>query len=418
MRKNFNRRTFCKQTLIAGTLTSGPLTDTELSSLDDEKDLLHIQQLPVLRRDYFPEPVILDSVELLRNGKYYIARARSVDGAEGYAVGNEAHLNILWPVFLKKVAPFFIGKDARNLDRLVEDCFVAGSTYKYQSLAIWLPIATAEFAILDLLGQISGKPVGALIGEVSRSSIDVYRANNHRGRSAEESTERIVALHRSEGSNAVKIKLGGRMNLPEEPAGRSERLIPMVRKALGDDVTIYADANGSYDAEEGLRIGRLLEEINASFYEEPCPFDQLWETKAVSDGLKIPVAGGEQESSMRRFRWMIANRGVSIVQPDLHYFGGLIRSVKVARMAEAAGMLCTPHMSGAGLGSLYVLQFASAVPNVGPYQEYKGANEEIPFQSSVSLVAHEGNVNVPTGPGLGVELDPVWIKKSEILSIS
>ena len=80
----------------------------------------------------------------------------------------------------------------------------------------------------------------------------------------------------------------------------------------------------------------MLEEIHAVYFEEPCPFDHLEDTKRVADTLAIPVAGGEEESSDRRFRWMIANRGVDIVQPDLHYYGGMIRSTRVARMATLA----------------------------------------------------------------------------------
>ena len=415
-----SRRDFIKHSTTAtAALTVGGFSETTspfLTQSVSDDDLKATLRRPVLKQELFPEPVIIESIDLLKNGKYFIVRARSSDGAEGFAIANEAHMQILWPVFLKKVAPFFQGKDARDLDKLVEDCFRANSSYKYQSLAIWLPIASAEFAILDLLGQISGKPVGELVGEVIRKTVDVYRANNYRGRGAEESVERIVALHRAEKSRAVKFKVGGRMDLPEEPPGRTEKLIPMIRKALGDDVTIYADSNGSYDVEESVRIGRMLEEIDAAFFEEPTPFDHLWETKDVADALDIPIAGGEQESSMRRFRWMIANDAVQVVQPDLLYFGGLTRSIKVARMAEAAGLTCTPHMSGAGLGSLYVLHYASVVPNAGPFQEYKGANKEIPFESTSGVLeAMNSQVDVPTGPGLGVNLDPDWIGRSEKL---
>ena len=406
--------------LAAGAMTGytpGRSRHDARTILDEE--LKSILEQPVLRTTLFPDAVTIASIDLLKNGKYYVVRARSTDGAEGFAVANESHMRNLWPVFLRKVAPFFEGKDARELDQLVTDCFVANSSYKYQSLAIWVPIASAEFAILDMLGQLSGKTVGELVGEKLRSSIDVYRANNHRGRSAEESLERIVALHQRDRSRAIKFKVGGRMNLPEVPQGRSERLIPMVRKALGDDVTIYADANGSYDVAEAVRIGRMLEDINAAFYEEPCPFDQLWETKEVGDALDIPIAGGEQESSMRRFRWMVANDGVQVFQPDILYFGGLTRSIKVARMANAAGQPCTPHMSGAGMGSLYVLHFASVVPDPGPFQEYKGANREIPFEStSGNLEVRDGSIPVPTGSGLGIRLDPDWIAKSIRLTVS
>lgn len=373
---------------------------------------------PVLQRELFPEPIVLESVDLLKNGPHYIVRARSVDGAEGLAVANEDQMRKLWPIFVRQVAPYFAGKDARDLEGLVEEVYQHDSNYKLQSLAIWVPIASAELAILDLLGQIAGKSVGALFGEVIRERIDVYRANNFRGMPAEESVERIVAQQLAEGARAVKFKTGGRMGLPEEPPGRTEAMIPLLREALGDDVTIYADANGSYDVEEAVRIGRMLEDIGVAFFEEPCPFDGLWETKAVADRLQIPIAGGEQESSMRRFRWMAANDGVQVFQPDLLYFGGLIRSIKVARMAEAVGRPCTPHMSGAGLGSLYVLHYASVVPNAGPFQEYKGASEGIPFQSSDTALpsAVDGQVAVPAGPGLGVRLDPSWVAAARTVS--
>ena len=117
--------------------------------------------------------------------------------------------------------------------------------------------------------------------------------------------------------------------------GRTETLIPLVRKTFGDAIDIHADANSSYDPPEAIRVGKILEEAGAVYFEEPCPFDHLEDTKIVADALSIPISGGEEEFSERRFRWMIYHRGVDIVQPDLHYYGGLIRSRRVAQMAEA-----------------------------------------------------------------------------------
>ncbi len=142
-------------------------------------------------------------------------------------------------------------------------------------------------------------------------------------------------------------------------------------------MTLYADANSSYDVPNAIRVGRLMERYHYAFYEEPCPFDHLEETKAVADALTIPVAAGEQEFSDYRFRWVIGHRGVDIVQPDLHYYGGFIRSLRVARMAHAAGLLCTPHMSGSGLGYLDAVHFVSIIPNPVPFTEFKG-NADIP----------------------------------------
>jgi L-alanine-DL-glutamate epimerase-like enolase superfamily enzyme len=194
--------------------------------------------------------------------------------------------------------------------------------------------------------------------------------------------------------------------------GRTEALIPMVREAFGKDMTLYADSNSSYDAKEAIRIGRIMEAHDYAFYEEPCQFDHLHETKAVADALTIPVAAGEQEFSEDRFRWTIANRGVDIVQPDLHYYGGFIRSMRVAKMAHAAGMLCTPHMSGSGLGYLDAAYFAACIPNPVQFTEFKG-NAEIPVSSKTSsLRVENGVVRIPSGPGFGIEIDPSFVRES------
>jgi len=147
--------------------------------------------------------------------------------------------------------------------------------------------------------------------------------------------------------------------------------------------------------------------------EEPVAFDSYDETRELAHALPIPVAGGEQESSIRRFRWMVEHNGVDVVQPDLFYFGGLIRSIRVARMAAVAGMPCTPHMSDGGLGYLYVAHYASCVPNPGPFQEYKGRDDSFPVASdSSTLRCAQGMLTVPSGPGLGVTIDPAFVKSA------
>ena len=145
----------------------------------------------------------------------------------------------------------------------------------------------------------------------------------------------------------------------------------------------------------------MLEEIGAVYFEEPCPFDHLEDTKRVTDTLTIPVAGGEQEFSQRRFRWAIANRGVDIVQPDLQYYGGLIRSTRVARMAELAGMPTTVHISG-GFGFVYMLHFASYTRDIGQYQEYKRNIERYRDWFDPPLRIVNGSLTVPSGPGVGI----------------
>ncbi|HPN33370.1 MAG TPA: mandelate racemase/muconate lactonizing enzyme family protein [bacterium] len=370
-------------------------------------------QLPVLKKELFNAPVIIQSLELLHHEGNYLLRAKSRDGVVGYSVSNNAHMQYLYPILQQKVMPFFIGKDARDLDELIEGVYVNDSNYKLQGLAFWVCVATVEFALLDVLGHIAGKPIGALIGKIEHPQIAVYRANNYRGRTAEDSIKWIKRNVEETGAKAVKFKIGGRMsNNADNPPGRSEKLIPLVRETFGDEMVIYADSNGSYTVDKAIEIGRMLEKYRIDFYEEPVPFDWLEETKMVADALDIPIAGGEQESSMHRFRWMIANDCLQIVQPDIFYFGGMIRSMRVARMAQIAGIPCTPHISGSGLGYLYMLHFVSAVVNAGPYHEFKGVSSDIPIACDSSSLRSEGGiVTVPTGAGLGVTLDPGFIEK-------
>ena len=372
---------------------------------------------PVLRRELYRSPVLIESVELLRNDREFLVRVRSEDGAEGIAVSNSAKMRSVYPLFLQQVAPFFIGKDARDLDALIDGVFIWNSNYKLQGQSFWVCVSSLEFAILDLLGKIAGKPVGEILGSVYQRKIAIYRASGNRGNTPEEEIAVLEKMVGDTGTGAIKFKVGGRMqkNLDSLP-GRSEALIPLVRKTFGEEMTVYADSNGSYDVENSIRIGRLMQENRFAFFEEPCPFDQLDETKQVADALTIPIAGGEQESSHHRFRWMILNDGVQIVQPDLFYFGGFIRTIRVARMAEAAGIPCTPHMSGTSLGFMYVLHYASIMKNCGPHQEYKGGPKVPLSESTSSLRSEGGKVAVPTGPGWGVTVDPGFVNEAVLVS--
>src|ERR1700679_1684245 len=141
---------------------------------------------PVFNRSLFPDPVVIQSVELLRNKKEYLCRIRSQDGREGISVSNAQQMDALYPIFVKRIAPFFIGKDARDIEQLIPAVTVYESNYKAQGLAIWVPIATVEFAILDMFGKMSGRPIGMLISDkIYNHSISVYQANGERDITAE-----------------------------------------------------------------------------------------------------------------------------------------------------------------------------------------------------------------------------------------
>jgi L-alanine-DL-glutamate epimerase-like enolase superfamily enzyme len=417
---NAGRREF----LRAGALAAGALgvsrTGARAQDVHAPVDPARLTQAlaaPILRRELLRDAVPIASVELLKAGDQFLVRVRSKDGATGLAAGHPDVLETTWPILTRRVAPFFVGKDARDLEALVDGIYLADSNYKWQGLPFWVPVASVELAVLDLLGQVARKPIGDLLGGVQRREIAVYRASGNRGNTPEAELEYLQKLVAETGARAIKFRLGARMHYDDASTRRDLALVPLTRKTFGDGMAIHADANGSYDVPTAVRIGRLMQDQRFAFLEEPVPFDYYEETKEIADALPIPIAGGEQESSLRRFRWMIERRALDVVQPDLFYFGGLIRSIRVARMAAVAGMPCTPHMSDGGLGYLYVAHYASCVPNAGPFQEYKGRDAALPVSSASStLRCVNGMLTVPAEPGLGVTIDPAFVSKAAALT--
>lgn len=375
---------------------------------------------PVLKKELFTSPVIIESVELLQLDNRYLCRVRSKDGAVGISVAHNG-MSRLYPIFLRNLQPFFIGKDARELDLIMEKVFIYGFNFRYNGISLGIPLATIEFAILDLLGRMAGVSFGRLVGEIHHPEVPVYIATEFRERPLQEHLDLIKGAVAEHDAKALKIKVGYLMYMTAdmyapEPRGKTEKLIPLVRETFGSGMTLYADANSYYDVPGAIRVGRILQENKFAYFEEPVMYDHFEDIKTVADALDIPVANGEQDQSFVNFRWLLANNGLEVVQPDNYYFGGLIRSMKVARMAAACGQTIIPHMTGGGLGFVYNIHFASVMPNAGEHHEFKGYRTHVPYECPTStLKMVNGRIKVPTGPGSGVEIDPDFIRKHEVV---
>jgi L-alanine-DL-glutamate epimerase-like enolase superfamily enzyme len=393
---------------------AGP-RNTDYAKLD------RVLQLPVLKRELFRSPVTIESVELLRDRDSFMCRVRSRDGAEGLSIGHPFIARQSYPVFFNRLAPFFVGKDARDLDQLIYR--VSETSVKTQGVPFCVQLAMLEFAILDMLGNIVNKPAGLLIGELLNPEVAIY-LGHHYSNLRKLEPEKSLALMKRDAletkAQAVKLRAGLGDNLASDKdnaPGRTEKLIRMAREVFGDDMVLMIDGNGSYSVKEAIRIGKILEEYKYYFYEEPLPWDWYEEQKQVEAALDIPMAGGEEEFGMHAFRYLIGNEVFQIVQPDLFYFGGMIRTMKVARMAQAAGLKITPHISGGGLGYVYMLQMVSVCPAAAKYHEFKMFQTRdpngtmIPVESKAEkFESINGAIKVPSGSGLGVRIDPDYVK--------
>ena len=393
-----HRRTFLKASAAAGLAAFGPRA--QASTPDYEQPLLRLH-------DAVRSPVRIASIELLKNGSNFFVRSTSTDGAVGVAPTKQVDDFI--PILLRRVIPYFLGKDARDLESLVDGVYV--QNYKMAGQAFWCPVAYVEQSLFDLLGRAAKKPVGELLGGVLRKQIPVYLSGSGRETTAEEEVAVYARGVEETGARAVKFKIGGRMSRNADAyPGRTQTMMKLARKTLGEKITLYADANGSYDAARGIEVGKFLQDLGVAFFEEPCPWEEIGETQKVARALAMKVAIGEQDASLWRFQWMMENGVMDIVQPDLNYNGGFIRAARVARMARRFRMPITPHNTQTGAASVNLLQFSSAIPNTGEYMEYphRGPAKREPWYAP-HFAIRDGMLTVPSGPGLGLEIDPQYL---------
>lgn len=352
-------------------------------------------------------PVIIEGIDLLQWRDIQFLRARSKDGAEGLVMINEGR-HFLTAMLTQRILPFFIGRDARDIEALVDEIYVYKWNYKYAGSAFWMTVAWAESAVFDLLGKAAGRSIGDLLGGRKRDQVSVYVSSLIRETTPEQEVEWVGRRIEQTKAKAVKLKIGGRLSRNADASpGRTERLIALARRTWGEEMKIYVDANGSYDAPRALEVAKMLKEHGVMFFEEPCPFEDLDETKAVTDALDMPVAGGEQDASLPRFEYMARNRVVDILQPDMLYNGGFIRNHRTSVIARHYGLPLTPHSPYLGPRQALTTQFCATLPELPIEMEYAAALPERAMDwYSPQIDVKDGRVAVPAGPGLGLEFAP------------
>ena len=404
-----NRRTFLTTASAGAALLSTPRARAAA-----ENEAIPEYQRPVFNLPkFFSNPVRIASIELLQSGKNYFVRTRSTDGAEGFIQTKDMEDFI--PILQRRVIPHFLGKDARDLESLVDDVYIAN--YKLSGQAFWCPVAYVEQSLLDLLGKTAHKPAAELMGGILRKEIPCYLSGSGRETTAEEEVDVYVKGVEYTGAKAVKFKIGGRMSANRDAyPGRTDKIFELAAKQLLGKVTLMADANGSYSAAKAIEIGKRLQEQKYLWFEEPCPWEELSETKKVADALSMKVAFGEQNSSLWQFQWMIENGVMSVVQPDLNYSGGFTRVARIARMARKRNLWMCPHDTQTGAASVNILQFAASTPNIGPFMEYVWrAPHKKESWYSPNFEIRNGVIPLPTGQGMGLEFDAEFIKRATVI---
>ncbi len=403
-----NRRDFLKTITAVGAATMIPSSVFARELMPGDKEDAKTVDL----KKIFPEPVLIRKIELFRFDKEYLLRVTSTNGTTGVTLCNQRIPNLV-SMLHGLVIPHFIGKDARDIENLLEYVYVVNSNYKYAGMPFWNCAGHVEIAIFDLLGQMAQKPVNQLLGSAVTNEIDVYISSTTRETTPQQEAAIFKKRLEETGAKAVKFKVGGRMSKNADAMpGRSDTIVPLMRKTLGDDITFYVDANGSYDVQNGIRMARYLEDQQVAIFEEPVPFDEYENTLLVTKAIKkMRIAGGEQDTSSYRFEWIAQNKALDVLQPDLYYNGGFLRCLKVARMAEKAGLTFSPHSPKTDPLAAAMLQLMAVVPNTGGFQEWHISYPNHKNWYAPHFEIKNGKIAVPSGNGLGITYDDsIWAK--------
>lgn len=355
----------------------------------------------------------IQSIETFTRDHLSFVRMRTDDGLEGWGQMSTFNADISAMVMHRQVAPLALGCDPKDSEPLIDQIIEA--TYKYPGTYVCRALTGLDTALWDLRGKLAGKSVCECIGGKPRP-IRVYGSSMRRDIKPDDEADRLVRLVEANEYDAFKIRIGKTCGHDEDEwPGRTEALIPTVRKAVGDDVSMLVDGNSCYTPQKAIEVGRtILEPNGVCHFEEPCPYWEIEWTAEVTSELDVPVAGGEQDFSLTQWRRIIDMHAVDIVQPDICYIGGLTRALRVAKMAKEAGLPCVPHSANLSMVTVFTLHMMGAIENAGPYIEF--SIEPTPWVEALyspELEVRDGKVNIPNGPGWGVEINPEWLANAE-----
>lgn len=304
--------------------------------------------------------------------------------------------------------PSLIGRDPFDIEVIWEALYNKVKDYGLTGMTI-CSISGIDIALWDIVGKAVNKPIHKLIGGCFRPKLQAYATGlyfKNMDRLNEEAVEEARG-YVAEGFTAIKMKIGLGSLI------RDIDRVAAVRDAIGNDIKLMVDANHSFNVPQAINMGRELEKLGVYWFEEPISPEDLDGYVEVSRRLDMAVAGGENEFAKYSFRAILEKRAMDIVQPSVCAAGGITEAKKIAALAQAHSVQCIPHCWGTAIGLAATMHFLASLPDsppclvpVPPMLEYEQTFNPFRDELSRTNLTHEGGVvTVPTGPGLGIDVD-------------
>ncbi|HCX87700.1 MAG TPA: mandelate racemase [Gammaproteobacteria bacterium] len=354
----------------------------------------------------------INRIETFSREVLSFVRVTCRDGSVGWGQVSPYNADITAMVLHRQIAPWSLGESADEIASLVR--IIPEREHKFPGSYLRRALAGLETALWDRQGRKEEKSVCELLGG-SPGRLRAYGSSMRREIAPEDEAERLDRLRDEFGFDAFKFRVGAECGHDaDEWPGRTEAIVPAVRRALGDEVSLLVDANSGFSPQRAIAVGQLLEDCGVEHFEEPCPYWELEQTQEVTQALSLDVTGGEQDCDLSIWRRMIEMPAVDVVQPDVCYVGGMLRAMEVAAMAADKGLACTPHCANLSMVTLFTMHLLRAIPNAGKYLEFsiEGPNY-YPWQEGLFVESPytmtNGTVTVSDTPGWGVEIAPEWL---------
>lgn len=304
---------------------------------------------------------------------------------------------------LKVLEPLYSGENPLEPERVSEKLH-AHTFWMGRGGTITHTISGIDIAMWDILGKVTGQPVGRLLGGRYRERVRSYASLLMR--EPEALADHLRAI-RAQGFKAFKIGWG--------PFGRQsnaldEQIVRAAREAVGTDVLLMVDAGASdafwpHEYKWAARTTRMLAEFDVYWFEEPLPPDNLRDYVLLRQNSPLPIAGGEVLTRRQSFIPWLEQGAFDIVQPDVTKVGGISEERHIAWMAEEHGVRFIPHGWNTALGLAADLQLASASRNTDLVEYLTGSPFIDDLVETKWRLDGDGMLAIPQGPGLGISLD-------------
>lgn len=297
-----------------------------------------------------------------------------------------------------------LGADPFDYEQIWNDMWT--KTYYYgRSGPVIHVMSGIDMALWDIMGKATGKPVHKLLGGSYVDKVRPYASALMPDTPNE--IKKLVEKYALQGYSAIKLGWG--------PLGfdvkHDVELVKIARKAAGDKMEIMIDIGKRYRLRDAIYAARAMEQQNIYWLEEALPAEDLEGYRRLTKSSPVRIATGEEESGRRAFARLINETHIDVVQPDLSRCGGLTEAKKIATIAADANILCIPHAFKTGVLVAASIQLIASIQNA-PFLEFSVTESAIRKELLVKpFIQKDGFIEVPTSPGLGIELNPEVIKK-------